>query len=265
MSGLLLRGHVTLVMAFLLLPLVVVVAISFGGSGVMRFPPEGFSLQSYGRIPPEFYQAAVTSLIVATGATLIAVCLGVPAALALGRRRFFGRRVAEVAFLSPLVVPTLVIAVGGFQLLVLLWQLAGIDLEDTYTGLILAHASFTTAFVIRSTIAAQANFDATVEEASINLGAGPVETFFRVTLPLIAPGVASGAIFAFLTSFDELPIALFMGGPHVTTLPVKIFVTIEDSLDTWIMALAAMIIFVSLAVAVLLQALVARVGGVQRV
>jgi putative spermidine/putrescine transport system permease protein len=260
----LLRGHVALVLAFLLLPLVVVVAISFGGSSNMRFPPQGFSLQSYGRIPPEFYEAAVTSLIVACGSTAIAVCLGVPAALALSRIQFFGRRVAEVAFLSPLVVPTLVVAVGGFQLLALLWRAIGIDLQDTYVGIMLAHASFTTAFVIRSTLAAQANFDTTVEEASINLGAAPIETFFRVTLPLIAPGVGSGAIFAFLTSFDELPIALFMGGPHVTTLPVKIFVTIEDSLDTWIMALAAMIIFISLAVAVLLQTLVARIGGVQR-
>lgn len=259
------HGYIGAVFIFLLLPLIVVVTLSFSAADSMRFPPAGFSLQSYFRIPPEFYHAAVTSLIIATGSTLIAVCLGLPVALALARRSFPGRRAAEVIFLSPLIVPTLVVAIGGLQLLILLWRLLGIDLQDTYLGIILAHASFTTAFVIRSTIAAQANFDASIEEASISLGAGPVETFFRITLPLIAPGVASGAIFAFLTSFDELPIALFMGGPNTTTLPVRMFVTIEDSLDTWIMALAAMIILTSLAIAIVLHGLVSRIGGVQRV
>jgi putative spermidine/putrescine transport system permease protein len=264
MSRFALPGFVTLVFVFLMLPLVVVVATSFGPSHLMRFPPESFSLASYGRIPSEFYEAAITSLIIASGSTLISVLVGTPAALALVRQRFVGRGVVNAIFLSPLVVPTLVIAVAGFQFLIVVWRLTGIDLQDTYLGLILGHSSFTMAFVVRSTIAAQANYDRAVEEASTNLGARPIETFFRITLPLIAPGIASGAIFAFLMSFDELPIALFMGGPHVTTLPVKIFITIEDSLDTWIMALAAMIVFISLGVILALRGLLTGIGSLQK-
>jgi putative spermidine/putrescine transport system permease protein len=244
---------VALVIGFLLLPLVVVIATSFGNSDLMTFPPTSFTLKWYGDIPHEFYGAAETSLIVGGCSTFLAVLVGTPAALALVRGRFVGAGLINALFVSPLVVPTLVIGVAGFQFLMLVWRISGIDLQDTYLGVILGHTSFTTAFVIRSVIAAQANFDRALEEASINLGATPLQTFFRVTMPLIRPGILSGAAFAFLMSFDELPIALFLGGARVTTLPVKIFTTLEDSLDTWIMALAALIIFVSLALILIVQ------------
>ncbi len=255
-----LRLFVGLVIVFLLLPLVVVISTSFGNSDLMTFPPTHFTLKWYEEIPPDFYHAAYTSLIVAACSTLLAVVVGTPAAIALVRGRFVGAGLLNALFVSPLVVPTLVIGVAGFQFLIMFWRITGIELHDTYLGLILGHASFTTAFVIRSTIAAQANFDRTLEEASINLGASPLETFFRVTLPLIRPGIISGAAFAFLMSFDELPIALLLGGANVTTLPVKIFFALEDSLDTWIMALAAIIVIVSL----LLILVVQRLGGLHR-
>jgi putative spermidine/putrescine transport system permease protein len=251
---------VALVFAFLLLPLVVVVATSVGDSAIMRFPPSAFTLRWYAEIPSEFYDSALTSVIIASGATVLAVLVGTPAALALVRGNIAGSRILNAMFLSPLIIPTIVIGVAGLLFLNVIWDLIGVDLHDTYIGLILAHTSFTTALVIRSTIAAHANFEYRVEEASANLGATPLQTFVYVTLPLIRPGIAAGAVFAFLYSFDELPIALLLGGANVTTLPVKIYTTLEQSLDTWIMAVSAIVIFTSAALILVMQ----RVAGLQR-
>jgi putative spermidine/putrescine transport system permease protein len=260
MRRLALRSYVALVLVFLLLPLAVVILASVGDSAIMRFPPTRLTLRWYGQIPGDFYESALTSLIVASGATALAVLVGTPAALALARGRFRGARLLNAMFLSPLVIPTIVIGVAALLFLNHVWDWSGLELHDTYIGLILAHSSFTTAFVIRSTLSAQANFDRSIEEASTNLGAAPIETFFRVTLPLIGPGVAAGAVFAFLFSFDELPIALLLGGANVTTLPVRIYTTLEQSLDTWIMALSALVIVASAALILAAQ----RLSGIYR-
>jgi len=248
-----LRTFVGLVFAFLLLPLVAVVVSSFASTPVMVFPPSGFTTQWYGQIPGEFYQAAWTSLIVATGTAVLSVLVGTPTALGLARGELPGHATINALMLSPLMVPTLVIAVAAFQFTKVVWQMSGVALDDTIPGLILAQSAFTIPFVLRSVIAGHANFDRTLEEASQNLGATPWQTFRRVTLPLLAPGIASGAIFAFLMSFDDLPVALFLSGGSVTTLPVKLFTSIEFSLDIWIMAVASMVIGVSLVLMVILD------------
>jgi putative spermidine/putrescine transport system permease protein len=123
----------------------------------------------------------------------------------------------------------------------------------------LGHSAFTIPFVIRSAIAAQAHYDMSLEEAALNLGAGPVATFFRVTLPLLSPGIAAGAIFAFLASFDDVPVALFLGGPDSITLPVKIFTSIEFSFDASVMAVATLIIAGSM----LLMLVIDRLFGLE--
>ena len=250
------HAFIALVFLFLLLPLVTVVIGSFASSAVMVFPPQGFTTRWYFEIPPEFYDSAQISLITAVCTAVVASLVGTPTALALVRGRFPGKAVLNAICLSPLSVPSLVFAVAAFQFTTTIWKIAGFALDDTITGLVLAQSALGIPFVIRAVIAAHANFDGALEEASLSLGATPAYTFVRVTLPLLLPGIVSGAVFAFMMSFDDVTVALFLGGANVTTLPVKIFTSIEFSLDVWVMAVASLVILVSLVVLIVIDRLV---------
>jgi len=256
-----LRIIVVLVFVFLLAPLCAVVLASFSTGAPLAFPPPGLTVAWYGAIAPDMASALWTSLMVGAGATLLSTVMGTLAALALQRGRLPGRRVLAALCLSPLMVPTLVIGVAGFQFALLLWDMFGITLADTKLGIILGHAAFGIPFVIRSATAAQAEYDMSLEEAARNLGASPVQTFLRVTLPMLAPGIAAGAIFAFLASFDDVPVALFMGGADTVTLPVRIFTSIEFSFDASVMAVSALVILGSM----ILMLVVDRLVGLDRV
>lgn len=250
---LVIRLVVFVIFVFLLTPIVFVVVASFGRSSLLTFPPAGFTLEWYGKISPAFLQAARTSLVVSVAASVVSTLLGTPAALALVKGRFPGQRVLNTLTLSPLMVPTLVIGVSLFQFYIWVWDITGVGLGGRLGGLILGHTVFTIAYVIRSVVAGLAHFDRSLEEAAMNLGATPVETFFRITLPQLVPGISAGAIFAFISSFDDVPVALFLSGPEAMTLPIKIFTSIEYSIDPSLMALAACVIYVSLAMMVLLE------------
>jgi len=250
------RIFVALVIGFLLLPVFMVVITSFSSSPVLVFPPRGLTTAWYSNISPEFFEALRVSLVVGVSTAVLATVIGTPAALAIVRGRFPGKRLVATMFLSPLMVSTLVIGVGLFQYVNTLWDIFRVSLGGTIPALIAGQLSFTIPFVIRAVIAGQAHFDRSLEEASINLGARPVETFFRVTLPLLLPGVLSGAIFAFLTSFDDIPVALFVGGGNATTLPVKIYTSVEFSIDASVMAIAAIVICGSLLCVLILDRLV---------
>lgn len=247
------RVVVFLVFAFLLLPIAMVVVSSFSASAVMAFPPSGLTAKWYTAISPAFLQALKVSLVVAIGTTVLATVAGTPAALALVRGRFPGKALVGAFCLSPLMVPTLVIGIAAYQFTFIVWDLFGLPLGGTIIGLVLGQTAFTIPFVIRAVIAGQAHFDMALEEAALSLGATPLQTFFKITLPLLAPGIVSGAIFAFLMSFDDIPVALYLGGGDATTLPVKIFTTIEFSFTADVMALASLIVFVSLALMVALD------------
>jgi putative spermidine/putrescine transport system permease protein len=251
-----LRIVVAAVFAFLLLPIVMTVLSSVASSSVLAFPPRGFTLRWYEQIAPDYIQALKISLVVAVGTTVIATLVGGPAALAIARGRFFGRRLLNAFCLSPLMVPTLVIGIAGFQFLVRASDLVGLTIAGTVVGVIIAQSAFTIPFVVRAVIAGQAHFDHSLEEAAWSLGTPPLETFRRVTLPLLAPGLASGAIFAFIMSLDDVPIAMFVGGGDATTLPVKIFTSIEFSLSADIMAIATLIVAISLVLMLALDWLV---------
>jgi putative spermidine/putrescine transport system permease protein len=255
LSSLLFRTFVLLVFVFLLLPIVMVVLTSFSDGAVLKFPPTDFTLRWYKAINPEFIAALKVSLVVSTGTTLIATVVGTMAALALVRGRFVGRTAMAAFCLSPLMVPTLVIGVAGFQFANQLWDVTHVSLLGTVPGLILAQSAFTIPFVIRAAVAGQAHFDAAIEEAALNLGATPWQTFWRVTLPILLPGVVSGAVFAFVMSFDDVPVALFMGG-DVMTFPVKIYTSIEFSFDADLMAISTLVIGASLAVMLILDRLI---------
>jgi putative spermidine/putrescine transport system permease protein len=246
--------------AFLLIPIAIIVVTSFSASPVLSFPPRGFTLGWYQAISTEYLDGLRTSLIVGAGTTTVAILVGTPTALGLVRGRIPGRRLIGIFCLSPLMVPTLVLGVAAFQFTLVLWDITGIDLQSTHIGLILGQSAFAIPVVIRTVMAGHAHYDVALEEAAANLGASPSERFFRVTIPMLAPGITSGAIFAFLMSFDDVPLALFLGGGGVVPLPVRIFTAIEYSFESDVMAVASLVVFGSL----ILMFLVDRIIGLDK-
>lgn len=248
------RGVVALVLLFLLLPLIFVILSSFGSSSLMVFPPKSFTLSWYANIPRPFITSLKVSLIVAFTTAVVATVTGTGLALAVSRGRFPGVKALSSFTLSPLMVPSLVTAVALFQFAGVFWSVTGIELTGTLLGLILGHTCCATPYVVRSVIAGHSHFDYSLEEAAQNLGAGRFRTLMSVSLPVLAPGIISGALFAFLISLDDLPIALFMsGGDSTTTLPVKIYSSIEYSLKPDVMAISAVIVYVSLVLVIILD------------
>ena len=255
----LLHTIVAAVIGFLLLPLVTIVISSFSSGAPLAFPPPGFTISWYKSISPDFIEALKMSLIIGAGTTVIATITGTLAALALQRGAMVGRRLLTTICMSPLMVPTLVIGVAAFQYSLFIWDFVGLSIADKPLGIMLGHSAFTIPFVVRSALAAQAHYDMSLEEAALNLGATPIQAFFKVTLPLLAPGVVAGAIFAFLASFDDVPVALFLGGTSTVTLPVKIFTSIEFSFDASVMAISTLVIVGSM----LLMLLIDRIIGLE--
>lgn len=242
---------------FLLAPILVVVAISFDSESDLAFPPSGFSLRWYQQLAQnqDFLNGFRVSLVTGVVVAVLALLLGVPVALAISRRQFRGREALSGFFLSPLVVPAIVLG------LALLLVFSPLQLTGTYAGLVLAHLSITTPYVIRTCSMSLLTLNPACEDAARTLGASPWSTFRRVTLPLILPGVLAGGVIAFLISFDEAVISLFVVGPGATTLPVEIFHYVETRTDPQIAALSVVLIAISIA----LVALIERVMGLKRV
>jgi putative spermidine/putrescine transport system permease protein len=226
------------ILLFLLAPIIVVVATAFTTSNYPTFPPEGFTLQWFERFlgMAEFTDAIRRSAVLALVSAAVAVVLGTFSALALVRWRIPGRAAISAVMLSPILFPAIVL---GLALLVFYHR---IGLAGTFVGLVAAHSVLTTPFVIRLVAASLAEFDPAVEEAARNLGAGWWRTFLQVTLPLIRPGVLAGAVFAFIISFDELVITLFLAGPGRETLPIRIFTYVEYSSDPMVSAISTALI-----------------------
>ena len=241
---------------FLLAPVVIVVIDSFNGGAVLSFPPSSFTTRWYGLIKPSFFSALYVSLIVAGATAFFSIIIGLPGALALARGRFRGRDAINSLCLSPLMVPALVTGVALYQFSLTIWDVTGLTLGGTIAGLVLSHMTFGIPFVIRAVVAGHARFDRALEEAAQNLGAAPLETFWRVTLPVLRPSIVSGGIFAFVMSLDDVPIALFMGGGDNTTLPVRIFTTIQFDFGGDVMAISALIVGASVILMLLLDRLV---------
>ncbi len=246
--------------AFLLAPVVIVVIAAFNGGPILSFPPTAFTTEWFALIKPSFVDALYVSLIVASCTALLSVIFGVPAALALNRGRFPGRSALNSLLLSPLMVPALVTGVALYQFSFTFWDITGLPLGGTITGLVIGHLTFGIPFVVRAVLAGHARFDSALEEAALNLGATPMQTFWRVTVPILRPSIISGAIFAFVMSLDDVPIALFMGGGNATTLPVRIFTTVEFDFGGDVMAVAAVIVGASFVLMLMLDRLI----GIER-
>ncbi len=241
---------------FLLAPVLVVLVMSFDTQSFLSFPPQGFTFDWYASLAEnsDFLTGFQVSVVVGAGTCAAATAIGLPAALALARYRFRGENAVSNLFLSPLLVPTVVLG------LALLLALTPAGLTGSYPGLILAHLAITTPYVVRTTLIALTSSDLACEEAARILGAGPWRTFRRVTLPLAAPGVLAGAAIAFLISFDEAVIALFVVGPDATTLPVEVYEYVEYRSDPQIAALSVVLIAISLLFVVVIE----RVIGLRK-
>jgi putative spermidine/putrescine transport system permease protein len=233
----LLRGTSVALLVFLLLPILVIVPLSFSASSFLAYPMPGWSLQWYEHLfsAPEWSRAAKNSFIVAPAATLIATVLGTLAAVGLARTNFAGKGLLMSVLIAPMVVPIVVVGVACYLFF------ARIGLADSYIGLIVVHAALGAPFVLTTVLATLQGFNHNLVRASLSLGAGPVETFFRVTLPVIAPGVISGALFAFATSFDEVVVTLFVAGPEQVTLPRQMFTGIRENISPTIAAVATLL------------------------
>lgn len=248
-----LRVMVVLVGALLLAPTVVVIPMSFSGGQTFEFPPKSWSARWYQEFfaSPEWMAALLNSLQIAVLVAVVATVLGVAAAFGLDRVRFAGRGALRSLIMAPMIMPGIVVAVAIYAVF-LRWQLNG-----TIIGFVLAHTVLALPFVVVSVSTSLANYDRTVETAASSLGATPFTTFLRITVPIIAPGVLSGFVFAFVTSLDEVVVALFLQTPDIRTLPVQMYDAITLEIDPTIAAASSMIVVVT-SIVLLLPQLVRR-------
>lgn len=236
----------TLIYLYLLAPIVVVVATAFGTSAYPVFPPTGFTTAWFVKLwqTADLRDAALVSLRLGLVSTVVAAVLGTASAIALSRYRVPGGSFISVLLLAPILFPGIVL---GLALLVAFYR---VNLAQTFVGVVAGHAVLTTPFVIRLVMASLAQYDPRYEEAARNLGAGWWRTLFRITLPLIRPGIIAGAVFAFIISFDELVITIFLAGPNLQTLPIRIFSRIEYSSDPTISAVSTCFLVIWLLIGV---------------
>jgi putative spermidine/putrescine transport system permease protein len=255
-----------LVAAVLLAPILIVVPMSFTNSSTLAFPPEGLSLRWYQDLitNPQWNLRVPVSVETAFATALLATLLGTMAALGMTRGAFPGRGLLTALFLAPLVVPIIDLAIGDYFVWALGWQVGpvgfGGGLAGTVPGLILAHTVLAFPFPFITVSTALTTVDRTLELAAAGLGANPWRTFRRVTFPLIRTGVLTGAVFAFLTSWDEVVVASFLASPRVSTVPVQIFTELRQSYDP----AAAAISTVLLAASVVLVSLLALIPALGR-
>ncbi len=247
------------VLFFLVAPLIVVIPLSFTSGVFLNFTPEmltldpeGFSLKWYKNMlgfcddpsiktmcSDKWKTGFVNSTIIAVAATVISTSLGTMAAIGLSNPLMPFRKLLMAVLISPLIVPLIITASGMFLFY------AKVNLIGTYTGLILAHAALGTPFVVITVTATLTGFDNNLTRAAQNMGANVITTFFRVQMPLILPGVISGGLFAFITSFDEVVIVLFMGGPETVTLPRQMWSGIRQEISPTILAAATCLVLIS--------------------
>lgn len=222
---------------FMVVPILSVVPLSFSSSSFLAYPMPGWSMKWYDILlsSDDWRRAAKNSFIVAPTATVIATILGTLTAVGLSRTNFPGKSFLMALLIAPMVVPIIVVGVACYL------YFSKIGLADTYTGLILVHAALGAPFVVTTVLATLQGFNYSLVRASLSLGATPGTTFFRVTLPVIAPGVISGALFAFATSFDEVVVTLFVAGAEQTTLPRQMFTGIRENINPTIAAAATLL------------------------
>jgi len=232
----------TLFIAFILAPIVMVCAVAFTSEGFISLPTNGLSLRWFRAIfdNPRFIDAFWFSLGLGALSATLAILLGVPCALALARYRFRGREALLAFFMSPLMIPHVVLGLAFLRFF------TSVGLVGTYVGLVIAHLILIMPYALRLVLASATGIDPSLERAAQSLGASNWTVFRRILMPLMLPGVVSGWVIAFITSFDELTMSIFLASPSTTTLPVRIFLHIEDTIDPLVTAVSAVLIYATL-------------------
>lgn len=231
------------------MPVLVIVIESFTASDYVVFPPKGFSLKWYvaAAAREEFVQSFVLSLMVACAASVLATVLGTLVALVLVRHRFFGRAALQALFMAPLSLPGIVFG------LALLQFLAARGIPRDVVSVTLGHVIITLPFAVRFITVALGGIPPVVERAAQSLGADGWTVFCRVTLPMIRPGFVASLVFSFILSFDDVAVALFLASPNSTTLPVRIYVYIDQNYDPLITAVSAVVVFLAFGVLAVME------------
>lgn len=240
-----------LVVFFMVVPILAILPLSFNGSQFLAYPMRGTSTQWYAELisSPRWSHAIWNSLLIGSAAAIVATILGTIAALGLWWSDFRGKALLTAFLLSPMVVPVVVFGVG------LSLFLGPLGLVRSYSSIILAHAALGSPFVVITVGAALASYDRNLTRAALGLGAKPLYAFRRVMLPLITPGVLSGVVFAFATSFDEVVVVMLIGGPEHRTLPREMFSAIRENLSPTIAAAATVMTFFAIALIACVQVL----------
>src|SRR6056297_356678 len=260
-----------LIFFFLITPIVVVMPLSFNAQDfftftpeMLRLDPEGYSLKHYRDFftSPDWQQAMWNSISIAPVATLLSVSFGTLAAIGLSQSHVPFRRAIMAILISPMIVPLIISATGMYFFYsnpYIPTPFGKIDLPftltGTYWGVVLAHAALGIPFVIITVTATLVGFDRSLTRAAANMGAGPVTTFFKIQMPLILPGVVSGGLFAFITSFDEVVVVLFVGSANQQTLPWRMFTGLREQISPTILAVATILVAISIVLLATLEML----------
>lgn len=240
-----------LFVVFMLAPIAVVCVVAFTPEAFLSFPTRQFSLRWFRAIGdyPEFVRAFWQSVRLGALSSLVAIVLSVPAALAIARHRFAGRDAMLALFQSPLMIPHVVLGIAFLRFF------TEIGLAGTFAGLLVAHVVIVFPFALRLTLASAVGLNPAIEQAAASLGAGDATVLRRITLPLVLPGLVSGWALAFINSFDEVTMSIFIATPGTETLPVRMFLYIQDNIDPLVTSVSAAVIAVTVVALVVLDRL----------
>jgi putative spermidine/putrescine transport system permease protein len=247
----------SIVVAFVLAPLAIVVLVAFTPDETLTLPTHGLSLRWFRAILnyPDFISAFANSLELAFLSATLSLAVALPAGLAIARARFPGRDFLQALMLSPLVIPGLVLGIAFLRFFAL------IGATGSFAWLVLAHMVIVTPFVLRLVLAAATGLERSIEHAAQSLGASPWTTFARITLPMIVPGITGGWLLAFINSFDELTMSIFVTSPQTVTLPVRMYMYATESIDPMMASVSALVIFITAGAMLLLD----RIYGLNRI
>lgn len=240
---------------FLLGPILFVMIASFdyGARAYVVFPPETFTLDSYRHISPRYWHALWISVAVACTCTVCACAIGIPAALGIVRGRFRGKGALLALFRAPLQIPGVVSGVAFLQAYYAIGTYTGWYANGTFFGFALAHVFAATPYVVGTLVSVLQRFDGALEEAALTLGASRLATFRQVTLPVLRPALFAGALYAFMISFCEVPMSVFLAGSSYVTFPVEVFNSMQMDFEPSILAISTLVTLASLVVVLLVQ------------
>lgn len=252
-------GFCSLSYIFLLSPLVIVIGASLHRGTrytVVQFPPDGISFYWFTQIPQSHWESLSLSFGLAVMASALAVLVGIPAALGLVRSNLPFKGLISSVFRAPLQIPSIVTGVAFLQMYYVFGDMSGLYINGTFAGLLLGHLFVGIPYVVGTVGAVLQRFDTRLEEAALSLGASRLTTFRRITLPVIMPGVYAGGLYAFMVSFGDVPISIFLSAPGFTTFPVELFYGMENDFNPAVLASSTLVILFSLGLLLLMQRIV---------